>query len=60
MNIFTAALQQQGFRVVGFTEPTLALDQLQKNSYLYWLVVSDIRIPVMDGYESIKKVKEVT
>lgn len=59
VNIFTRALQQQGFRVIGFTEPMLALDHFQKNFELYSLVISDIAMPVMDGYQFIKKVKEI-
>ena len=59
MSTFTLALQQQGFHVIGFTEPLLALEHFQKNSEQYWLVISDIRMPVMDGYEFIKKVKEI-
>ena len=35
MNIFTLALQQQGFHVIGFKEPLLALDHFQKNSDRY-------------------------
>ena len=56
MNIFTLAL---GFHVIGFTEPLRALDHFQKNSEQYGLVISDIRMPVMDGYEFIKKVKKI-
>ena len=48
-NIFTLALEQQGFHVVGFTEPLLALEHFQENSEQYGLVISDIRMPVMDG-----------
>jgi DNA-binding response OmpR family regulator len=59
MNLFTLALEQRGFQVIGFTEPMLALDHFQKNSDRYWLVVADIRMPLMDGYEFIKKVKEI-
>ena len=59
MNIFTLALEQQGFHVVGFTEPLLALEHFQENSEQYGLVISDIRMPVMDGYEFIKKVKKI-
>jgi two-component system cell cycle sensor histidine kinase/response regulator CckA len=59
MNIFTLALEQSGFHVIGFTEPLLALDNFQKNSDLYWLVVADIRMPLMDGYQFIKRVKEI-
>ena len=57
MNFFT--LGQHGFRVIGFMEPLPALDHFPKNSYLYWLVVSDIRMPLMYGYQFIKKVKEI-
>lgn len=58
MSIFTLALQKQGIHVIGFTEPLLALDHFQKNSHRYWLVVSDIRMPLIDGYQFIKRVKE--
>jgi response regulator RpfG family c-di-GMP phosphodiesterase len=59
MSIFTLALEQQCFHVIGFTEPMLALDHFQKKSDLYWLIVSDIRMPLMDGYEFVKRVKEI-
>jgi len=59
MSIFVQALEQQGFPVIGFTEPLVALDHFLKNSYLYWLIVSDIRMPLMDGYQFIERVKEV-
>jgi DNA-binding NtrC family response regulator len=59
ISIFTLALERQGFHVIGFTEPLLALDHFQKNSERYWLVVADIRMPLIDGYQFIKRVKEV-
>jgi DNA-binding NtrC family response regulator len=59
MNIFTLALEQQGYHVIGFTEPLLALDHFQKNSDRYGLVISDLRMPVMNGYQFVKKVKEI-
>jgi DNA-binding NtrC family response regulator len=59
VNIFTRALERQGFYVIGFTEPLLALDHFQKNSDRYWLIISDIRMPLIDGYQFIKKVKEI-
>jgi len=45
MSIFTLALERQGFHVIGFTEPLLALDHFQRNYDRYWLIVSDIRMP---------------
>jgi two-component system response regulator ChvI len=59
MTTFTQALEQQGFPVVGFTEPLLALDDFHNNSDRYGLVISDLRMPVMNGYQFIKKVKEI-
>ena len=59
MTTFTQALEQEGFLVVGFTEPLLALDDFRINSDRYGLVISDLRMPVMNGYQFIKKVKEI-
>ena len=59
MSIFTLALEQQRYHVIGFTEPLLALDHFLKNSDRYGLVISDLRMPVMNGYQFIKKVKEI-
>jgi YesN/AraC family two-component response regulator len=47
------------FHVDGFTEPLLALEHFRKDFDKYALVVSDLRMPVMDGCEFIKQVKEI-
>ena len=59
VTVFTQALKEQGFPVVGFTEPLLALNDFHMNSERYGLVISDLRMPVMNGYQFIKKVKEI-
>jgi DNA-binding NtrC family response regulator len=59
MSVFTQVLKEQGFLVVGFTEPLLALDDFHINSDRYGLVISDLRMPVMNGYQFIKKVKGI-
>jgi response regulator RpfG family c-di-GMP phosphodiesterase len=56
---FKQGLEDKGYHVFGFTEPLLALDHFQMNSEQYSLVISDIRMPVINGYEFIKKVKEI-
>jgi CheY-like chemotaxis protein len=40
--------------VFGFTDPLLALEHFQLNSGQYGLVVSDLRMPAMNGYEFVK------
>lgn len=59
VNIFSLALKREGFHVVAFTEPLLALEHFEKNSEKYCLVISDIRMPIMDGYAFTKRVKEI-
>jgi two-component system response regulator YesN len=45
--------------VFAFTEPLLALEHFQINSKQYGLVISDLRMPGMNGYEFIKRIKEI-
>ena len=52
-------LEKQGFLAFGFTDPSLALEHFRINSKQYSLVVSDVRMPEINGYEFIKKVKEI-
>ena len=52
-------LQKHGFHVYAFTDPHLALEHFQINATIYYLIISDIRMPQMNGFEFIKKVKEI-
>jgi DNA-binding NtrC family response regulator len=56
---FKQGLEDKGYNVFGFTDPLLALDHFQMNSERYGLVISDIRMPEISGYEFIKKVKDI-
>ena len=59
ISVFKKGLEKNGFRVSGFTEPSLALDHFQINHEKYSLVISDCRMPGINGYELVKKVKEI-
>ena len=52
-------LKKLGFHIFAFTNPLLALEHFRLNSKNYGLVISDLRMPGMNGYEFIKKVKEI-
>ena len=45
--------------MIGFTEPLLALENFQKNSESFGLVISDIMMPVINGYQFTKEVKKI-
>ena len=47
-----------GFSVVTFTDPTLALEHFKENASDYALVLTDYRMPGMSGMELIKQIKE--
>ena len=55
--LFTHVLNKNGYDVVGVDNGKKALDALV-NEY-YDLVISDIMMPVMDGYELVRSLREV-
>lgn len=57
--VLEQGLERLGFRVFGLTDPLLALEHFQINSDQYGLVISDLRMPVMNGYEFIKNIKKI-
>jgi DNA-binding NtrC family response regulator len=59
VSVLKQGIDKRGFRVFGFTDPYLALEHFKINSQLYGLVITDLRMPGMNGYEFIKKVKEI-
>src|SRR5215213_7249769 len=60
LNVIKLYLQQAGLNVFGFTDPNLALEHFRINCKDYTLVISDIRMPAMNGFEFIRKVREVS
>ena len=52
-------LEADGFKVYGFTDPLQALEYFQNNSNNIDLVLSDVRMRKLDGYELVKKIKTI-
>ena len=59
VSLIKEALQKFGFRVFVFTNPLMALEHFKLNLKDYSIVISDIRMPEMNGYEFAKRVKEI-
>ena len=51
------ALQRHGYDVFGFTDPFLALEHFKINHSTYSLVISDLRMPSVSGFQFIQNIK---
>ena len=50
-------LEAEGFKVYGFTDPLQALEYFQNNSNNIDLILSDVRMRKLDGYELVKRLR---
>ena len=58
--LFKEALSTiKGVDVLAFTDPILALEHFQINHLNYRCVVSDFRMPAMNGAELLDKIKQI-
>jgi len=57
--IIKTALERKKYSVFGFTEPLIALEHFNTNSINYGLVISDLRMPVMNRFDFINGVRQI-
>ena len=55
VNLFQEALENNGFKVCVFTDPIQAFNTLEKKIQEYGLILSDFRMPNLNGYELCTK-----
>ncbi len=51
-------LEENGFQVDTFTDPFLALENFRKKAGMYDLLMLDIKMPNMNGFELSAKIRE--
>ncbi len=56
VSVLKRGLELKGFEVDGFTDPQKALEKFRPN--YYDVLVTDIRMPVMNGFQLCRKVQE--
>ena len=52
-------LEDNGFKVDSFTDPFLALESFRKQAGMYDLLMLDIKMPDMNGFELYKQIKKI-
>jgi DNA-binding response OmpR family regulator len=59
VNLIKQSLEADGFKVCCFTDALAALEHFNSNSKDHHVVISDIRMPGMNGYEFVKLLKKI-
>ena len=59
LTVLKLSLGTKGVNTYGFANPILAVEHFRNNTSNYDIVVTDIRMPDMNGFEVARAVKEI-
>ena len=59
ITLFTAVLHENGYHIIGFTNPLLALDYIHKHPDEFDLIIVDYRMSPMLGCELSNKISAI-
>jgi CheY-like chemotaxis protein len=57
--VIKTVLEDNGFKVDSFTDPLLALENFKGEAEMYDLIILDVRMPDMNGFELYKEIKKI-
>jgi CheY-like chemotaxis protein len=59
LSVVRRLLEECGFDTCCFTKPRIALEHYRTSSNNHDLVISDLQMPIINGFEFIRKVKDI-
>lgn len=59
LTVIQQQLQDYGFDICCFTKPNIALEHYKASSNTHQIIISDLLMPNMNGFEFVKKAKEI-
>jgi len=57
--LFKAFLNKEGYNAISFVDPVLALEYFKETSEKHALIITDLRMPSLNGLELAKKIREL-
>ncbi len=57
--LFKMVLEENGFKVDSFTDPLLALQNFKEQAGMYDMIILDIKMPEMNGFELYRQIKKI-
>ena len=59
VNLFQEILESDGYKVCAFIDPIQAFNTLEKKIKEYGLILSDFRMPNLNGYELCSRLRQL-
>jgi len=59
LTLFKKFLEVSGYSTYGFVSPTAAVEHFKQNPKSYHIIITDVRMPGMSGFEVIRQVKKI-
>ena len=59
LTVIGRSLEYVGFKVYAFADPIMALQHIQKDCKYCQILVSDIRMPALTGFQLVRRVKDL-
>ncbi len=59
-SLFKEFLRKEGYDVVSFTDPELALEYYKETAGIHSMIITDLRMPGLCGIDLAKRLRELT